>query len=487
MSSIGTRGRDLAAAIASGDRSATDVVREHLEHIDAGEADIRAFNTVVGDRALEAAAAVDRAVADGQPSGPLAGVPISIKDNVVTRDIATTASSGMLRGWIPPYDATVVHRIVDAGGVIIGKTNLDEFAMGSTTETSVFGPTRNPVDRSRVPGGSSGGSAAAVAARFTPLSIGSDTGGSIRQPASHCGIVGIKPTYGRVSRLGLIALGSSLDQIGTFGADVADAAHLLDVITGHDPADATSISDDIDPVVPHLDDGVAGRRIGVIVDLLGDEIHPAVAARVRAAADALADAGAEIVEVSIPSVRHALAAYHLIVNAEASSNLARYDGVRYGLRVDAGTTDEMMAATRTAGFGDAAKLRLLLGTHALSAGRFDELYDRARRVRTLVIAEFRSAGADADLFLAPTTPRTAPVLGEATDPLVGYLDDLCTVPANLAGLPALSIPFGSDAGLPIGVQIIAPALGEAAMLATAAVLESAAPALTEPAPGGNPS
>lgn len=488
MSAAGRRARDLAAAVRAGETSAESVLRDHLDHIDAHEADIRAFTTLATRSAREQAAEIDRAVADGAELGPLAGVPVSLKDNIVTEGIETTAASAILRGWIPPYDATVARRIRDAGAILVGKANLDEFAMGSSTESSVHGPTRNPVDTDRIPGGSSGGSAAAVAADFTPLSVGTDTGGSVRQPASHCGIVGVKPTYGRVSRHGLIALGSSLEQAGAMGADLADTALLHDVMVGPDPADATTLPDRPEPVSAHLEDGVAGMRIGLVTELLGDEIDPAITSRVRVAAEALAAAGAEITEVSIPSVHHALAAYRVLVNAEASSNLARYDGVRHGLRVDADTTDEMMLATRTAGFGLGVKERLLLGTHALSADHFDTHYDRARRLRTLLIRELATAFADVETLLAPTAPQVARRLGEVPDADIAWFNDHCTVPANLAGIPALSLPFGTVEGLPVGVQVMAAARGEIPMFRTAAVLEATAPTRTDRAihgPGGD--
>jgi aspartyl-tRNA(Asn)/glutamyl-tRNA(Gln) amidotransferase subunit A len=361
--------------------------------------------------------------------------------------------------------------------VLVGKTNLDEFAMGSSTENSAFGPTRNPHDLSRVPGGSSGGSAAAVAAGFVPLSLGSDTGGSIRQPASLCGVVGVKPTYGLVSRYGLVAFASSLDQVGPLATTVADAALLLEAIAGHDPADATSISQDVESVVDHLDDGIAGLRVGVVAELMGDGIHPDVAARVRAAADALAVAGATVEEVSVPAVSYGLSAYYLINPAEASSNLARFDGVRYGLRVDGPSTHEMMVATRTNGFGDEVKRRIMLGTYALSAGYYDAFYGQAQKTRTLICRDFAAAYQRFDVLLTPTSPTTAFELGAIADPLTMYLNDICTIPANLAGHPGVSVPFGTGSdGLPVGVQVLAPALGEVSMLRTAAVLEAAAPA-----------
>ncbi|HEX2577015.1 MAG TPA: Asp-tRNA(Asn)/Glu-tRNA(Gln) amidotransferase subunit GatA, partial [Aquihabitans sp.] len=378
--------------------------------------------------------------------------------------------------WVPPYDATVVERVLASGAVPVGKTNLDEFAMGSSTENSAFGTTRNPHDLTRVPGGSSGGSAAAVAAGFSAVSLGSDTGGSIRQPAALCGVVGVKPTYGLVSRYGLVAFASSLDQIGPFATTVADAALLLEAIAGHDPADATSIPQESPKLLEHLDDGVEGLRVGIVTELMGDGIHPDVLARVREAADALAAAGAKVDEVSVPAVDFGLSAYYLIAPAEASSNLARFDGVRYGLRVDAPTTQEMMVASRTAGFGDEVKRRIMLGTYALSAGYYDAFYGKAQKVRTLICRDFAAAYERFDVLLSPTSPTTAFEVGAIADPLTMYLNDICTIPTNLAGHAAMSVPFGTGAdGLPVGVQVLAPALGEVPMFRAAAALEAAAP------------
>ena len=464
---------DIAAGVRSGELSALEVLDEHLERVALRESEIHAFNHLTEEAARAAATELDRRVAAGEDPGPLAGVPVALKDNLCTEGVPTTCSSRILEGWIPPYTATVVERLVAAGAVPVGKTNLDEFAMGSSTENSAFGPTRNPHDVTRVPGGSSGGSAAAVAAGFAPVSLGSDTGGSIRQPAALCGVVGVKPTYGTVSRLGLVAFGSSLDQIGPFSATVADAARVLEVIGGHDPGDSTSLPGSFPSVSEHLDDGVSGLRVGIVTEMMGDGIAADVTARVRAAADALAAAGATVEEVSVRAVTYGLSAYYLVAPAEASSNLARYDGVRYGVRVEAATAGEMMEATRTAGFGDEVKRRIMLGTYALSAGYYDAFYGKALKVRTLIRRDFDAAYERFDVLLSPTSPTTAFPFGDKTaDPMAMYLNDVCTIPTNLAGHPAMSVPFGvGDDGLPVGVQVLAPALGEVVMFRTAAVLE----------------
>jgi aspartyl-tRNA(Asn)/glutamyl-tRNA(Gln) amidotransferase subunit A len=469
----------IAGAVRDGTRSAVDVVEEHLSAISARDGEVHAFNLVTADRARQAALALDRRLAAGEDPGPLAGVPVALKDNMCTSGVPTTCSSRILDGWCPPYDATVVEKLAAAGAVVVGKTNLDEFAMGSSTENSAFGPTRNPHDTSKVPGGSSGGSAAAVAAGFAPLALGSDTGGSIRQPAALCGVVGMKPTYGGVSRYGLIAFASSLDQIGPFARTVADAAALYEAIAGHDPRDTTSIPEPVPAVGPGLGEGVAGLRVGLVTELCEAEgIEADVTARVREAADALEQAGAKVDEVSVPAAVYGLSAYYLIAPAEASSNLARYDGVRYGLRVDAPTTGEMYDRTRTEGFGPEVKRRIMLGTYALSAGYYDAFYGKAQRVRTLILRDFEAAYAGFDVLLSPTAPSTAFALGAKTaDPLTMYLNDVCTIPSNLTGHPAMSVPFGTgDDGLPVGVQVMAPALGEPLMFRVAAAVEAAAPA-----------
>jgi len=468
---------EMAAAVRSREVSARELVDRSLDAIEARDGEIHAFNLVTADAARAAADAVDAKVAAGEDPGPLAGVPIALKDNLCTRGVPTTCSSRILEDWHPPYDATVVAALSGAGAVSVGKTNLDEFAMGSSTENSAFGPTRNPRDPARVPGGSSGGSAAAVAAGYVPLSLGSDTGGSIRQPAALCGVVGVKPTYGLVSRYGLVAFASSLDQIGPFASTVADAALMLEVIAGHDPLDSTSIPEQVPDISAHLGDGVAGLRVGLVRELLGEGIADDVRRRVEQAAEALAAAGAKVDEASVPAAAYGLDAYYLIAPAEASSNLARYDAVRFGLRVDAPTTPEMYDVTRTAGFGDEVKRRIMLGTYALSAGYYDAYYGTAQKVRTLIRRDFDRAYDGFDLLLSPTSPTTAFAFGDKTDdPLTMYLNDVCTIPTNLAGDAAMSVPYGTgDDGLPVGVQVLAPALGEVTMFRAAAVLEASAP------------
>src|ERR1019366_1915851 len=468
--------RDVAAAVRTGQRSAREVTEEALAAVAARDGEIHAFLEVLADNARSQATAVDAAVAEGRDPGPLAGVPVALKDNLCTRGIPTTCGSRILDGWRPPYDATVVKLLHAAGAVALGKTNMDEFAMGSSTENSAFGPTRNPRDRDKVPGGSSGGSAAAVAAGFTPLSLGSDTGGSIRQPAALCGVVGMKPTYGRVSRYGLVAFASSLDQIGPFAATVGDAALLYDVLAQHDPCDTTSLRLDSPATLEVVEAGVDGVRIGLCPDLI-EGCAPDVAARVYEAAEALAAAGAKVDEISVPEFRYGLSAYYIIAPAEASSNLARYDGVRYGLRVDAEDAAAMNIATRTAGFGAEVKRRIMLGTYALSAGYYDAYYAQAQRVRTLVVQAFERAYASVDVLLGATAPTTAFPLGEKVDdPMAMYMNDICTIPSNLAGHPALSLPFGTGAdGLPVGVQVLAPALAERLLFQVAGAVEAVAP------------
>ena len=468
--------RGTAAAVRAGQRSAREVTEEALAAVAARDGEIHAFLEVLGDNALAEAAKVDAAVAEGRDPGPLAGVPVALKDNLCTRGIPTTCGSKILEGWRPPYDATVVQLLRAAGAIALGKTNMDEFAMGSSTENSAFGPTRNPRRGDKVPGGSSGGSAAAVAAGFTPLALGSDTGGSIRQPAALCGVVGLKPTYGRVSRYGLVAFASSLDQIGPFATTVEDAALLYDVLAQHDPYDTTSLRREAPSTLDVVGAGVDGVRIGLCPDLI-EGCAPDVRARVYEAAEALAAAGGKVEEISVPEFGFGLSAYYIIAPAEASSNLARYDGVRYGLRVEGDDAAAMNTATRTAGFGDEVKRRIMLGTYALSAGYYDAYYAQAQRVRTLVVQAFERAYASVDVLLGATAPTTAFSLGDkVNDPMAMYMNDICTIPSNLAGHPAVSVPFGvGDDGLPVGVQVLAPALAERLLFQVAGAVEAAAP------------
>ena len=464
----------IARDVQNGESSAVDELNTSLAAVRARNDELHVFLYVDEEGAAAQAAKVDALVAKGENAGVLAGVPIAIKDNTCQRGIPTTCASKILEGWRPPYSATVIERLLAAGAVPVGKTNLDEFAMGSSTENSAFGPTRNPLDPSRVPGGSSGGSAAAVAADMTPISIGSDTGGSIRQPAALCGLVGVKPTYGLVSRYGLIAFASSLDQIGPFAKTVLDAATLLEVIAGHDRMDSTSLPEPSPSLVAHVNDGVAGKRVGVVRELI-DGADEEVVDAVNRALDVLREAGATTVELSIPELRLGLSAYYLIAPAEASSNLARYDGVRYGLRVDAADVSAMNEATRTAGFGAEVKRRIMLGTYALSAGYYDAYYGQALKVRTQMIDAFSRAYHEVDFLVGATTPSVAFKFGEKTsNPMAMYLSDVFTIPTNLAGEAAISVPFGSgETGLPIGVQLLGPGRSEAQLFSAARVLEIA--------------
>ncbi len=466
---------DTGARVNAGEISAVALANESLQQIDSQEGEIHAFVEIQREQVLRKAQAIDDGVAQGKNMGVLAGVPLALKDNLCQHGEVTSCASNILSGWRPPYDATVVSRIETAGVLIVGKTNMDEFAMGSSTENSAFGPTKNPHDTTKVPGGSSGGSAAAVAASMTPLSLGSDTGGSIRQPAAFCGVVGVKPTYGLVSRYGLVAFASSLDQVGPFAGSVADAAALLEVIAGHDPKDSTSLNAPAPALSSHLDDGVKGMRVGLCNELL-EGCAPDMVAAIKRAAEVLSNAGAEIIEISIPELKLGLSAYYLIAPAEASSNLARYDGVRYGVRVDAEDVTAMNTATRTAGFGDEVKRRIMLGTYALSAGYYDAYYGQAQRVRTLIINAFTKAYSSVDLLLGATTPTTAFAIGDKVgDPMSMYQSDICTIPTNLAGHPALSVPFGvGDDKMPIGAQLLGPALSEQQLFQAASVLEHGA-------------
>ena len=464
---------EAGARLRSGDLTAVDLLAAVRRRASMTEAILHAYLTIDHDGARAAAAAADAALAQGQDLGPLHGIPIALKDNMVTRGIETTCSSRILAGYRPPYDATVVERLKAGGAVIFGKTNLDEFAMGSSTENSAYGPTRNPWNPDRVPGGSSGGSAAAVAVGSALAALGSDTGGSIRQPGSLTGTVGMKPTYGLVSRYGLIAFASSLDQIGPITRTVGDSVTVFEAIAGHDPSDATSYRGGVPEVRSALEAGVQGLRIGVVGELSGEGTAPDVAANFRATLDALAGAGATIKELSLPSTAYALSAYYLIAPAECSANLARFDGVRYGPRLPGRNVEESMAATRRDGFGPEVTRRILLGTYALSAGYYDAFYGQAQKVRTLVIDDFRRAYSEVDVLVTPTSPTTAFAVGEkANDPLAMYLSDICTIPSNLSGDPAISVPSGLDSdGLPIGFQVLAPALGEAIMFRVARAVE----------------
>jgi aspartyl-tRNA(Asn)/glutamyl-tRNA(Gln) amidotransferase subunit A len=473
---------EIAGLVAGGEVSAVEVTQAHLDRIDSVDSAVRAFLHVDTEGALGAARAVDRERASGARLGPLAGVPLAMKDVVVTKDVPTTAGSKILEGWRPPYDATITRRIKDAGIVMLGKTNMDEFAMGSSTENSAYWPTHNPWDLDRIPGGSSGGSSAAVAAFEAPLAIGTDTGGSIRQPAAVTGIVGHKPTYGGVSRYGLIAFSSSLDQAGPFGRTVLDAALLHEVIAGHDPCDSTSITQPVPPVVAAARDGaaagsLAGVRVGVVRELGGEGYQAGVLASFEAAVETLGGLGAEVVEVSCPNFEYALAAYYLIAPSECSSNLARFDAVRYGLRVgDDGSNslEDVMSLTREAGFGPEVKRRIMIGTYALSSGYYEAYYGRAQRVRTKIADDFKLAFESVDLIVTPTSANVAFELGEKTaDPWSMYLSDYFTVPMSLAGIPAISIPCGLSEGLPVGLQLAGPAFSENRLLDASHALERA--------------
>ncbi len=472
---------DLAAKLAAGEISSVEATQAHLDRIAAVDEQVHAFLHVNTEEALATAADVDARREAGEDLAPLAGVPIAVKDVVVTKGQPTTAGSKILQGWIPPYDATLVERLRAAGMPILGKTNMDEFAMGSSTEHSAYGPTRNPWDTDRIPGGSGGGSAAAVAAYEAPLAIGTDTGGSIRQPAAVTGTVGVKPTYGGVSRYGLIALASSLDQAGPCSRTVLDSALLHDVIGGHDPRDSTSLPEAppsyTEAARKGADGDLTGVRVGVVTQLGGQGYQAGVSAAFAASLEELRAAGAEIVEVSCPSFDAALAAYYLILPSEASSNLAKFDGMRFGLRVepDEGpvTAERVMAATRGAGFGPEVKRRIILGTYALSAGYYDAYYGSAQKVRTLIQRDFAAAFEQADVLVSPTAPTTAFPFGEKVDdPLAMYLNDVATIPANLAGVPGLSLPNGLSDGLPVGFQILAPARADERLYRVGAALEA---------------
>ncbi len=478
----------LADVLAAGEVSSVEATQAHLDRIAAVDGDVHAFLHVSDEDALTTARDVDARRAAGEELHALAGVPIAVKDVVVTKGMPTTAGSKILEGWVPPYDATLVERLRAAGLPILGKTNMDEFAMGSSTEHSAYGNTKNPWDLDRIPGGSGGGSAAAVAAFEAPLAIGTDTGGSIRQPGAVTGTVGVKPTYGGVSRYGLIAMASSLDQAGPVTRTVLDAALLHEVIGGHDPHDSTSIPEPLPALVEAARQGagqdLSGVRVGVVRELTGEGYQAGVQARFDESLELLRGMGAEVVEVSCPSFDYALAAYYLIMPSEASSNLAKFDGMRFGLRVEPAegpvTAERVMAATRGAGFGDEVKRRIILGTYALSAGYYDAYYGSAQKVRTLIQRDFAASFAQADVLVSPTAPTTAFRFGEKLDdPLAMYLNDVATIPANLAGVPGisvpngLSVPDGETAGLPTGFQILAPAKADDRLYRVGAALEAA--------------
>ena len=464
---------EAGALLRSGEVTAISLLEGVLEVAHRTEAMLHAYLTIDREGAIEAAVDADTELAAGHDRGPLHGIPVALKDNMCTRGLETTASSQILSGYLPPYDATVVRRLREAGAVIVGKTNLDEFAMGSSTENSAYGATYNPWDIGRVPGGSSGGSAAVVAAGSAITALGSDTGGSIRQPASLSGIVGLKPTYGTVSRYGLIAFASSLDQIGPLSRTVDDAALTLEAIWGHDPLDATSYPGEYPDLRADMTTGVSGLKVGVVRELAGEGYEPDVEAAVAALVERLAGEGAAVVEVSLPSFEIALSAYYLIAPAEASANLARFDGIRYGLRVPGDTTESLMARTRADGFGPEVTRRILLGTYGLSAGYYDAFYGQAQRVRAAIRQDLARVYHDVDVLVSPTSPTVAFEAGaRVADPLAMYLSDICTIPSNLAGDPAISVPIGLDGqGLPIGFQVMAPALGERTLFRVAAEVE----------------
>ncbi|MCC5035690.1 Asp-tRNA(Asn)/Glu-tRNA(Gln) amidotransferase subunit GatA [Streptomyces sp. WAC 00631] len=469
-----------AAAIASGTLTAVEVAEAHLARIEAVDEKVNAFLHVDREGALARARAVDEKRERGEELGPLAGVPLALKDIFTTEGVPTTVGSRILEGWLPPYDATLVKRLRDADIVVLGKANMDEFAMGSSTENSAYGPTGNPWDLTRIPGGSGGGSAAALAAYEAPLAIGTDTGGSIRQPAAMTGTVGVKPTYGAVSRYGMVAFSSSLDQGGPCARTVLDAALLHEAIAGHDPLDSTSIDRPVPPVVEAARSAdVKGLRVGVVKEFAGEGYQAGVMQRFTESVELLRELGAEITEISCPSFDKALAAYYLIAPSECSSNLARFDAMRYGLRVgDDGTrsAEEVTALTREAGFGAEVKRRIMLGTYALSSGYYDAYYGSAQKVRTLITRDFEKAFEQVDVLVSPTSPTTAFPIGErADDPMAMYLADLCTIPTNLAGNAAMSLPCGlaPEDGLPVGLQIIAPAMADDRLYRVGAAVEAA--------------
>src|SRR5436190_8850214 len=468
-------GAALADALGARDVTAVGILESTLQRIEALDDRVGAFLTSTPQLARERAEELDAYLSTGAPRSAVAGIPIALKDVLSTNGIRTTCGSKILESYVPPFDATAWARLSGAGAVLVGKTNCDEFAMGSSNENSAFGPVHNPWDLARVPGGSSGGSAAAVAAGEVVWALGTDTGGSVRQPASLSGVVGLKPTYGLISRYGLIAFASSLDTVGTLTRSVRDAATLLSILGGRDPKDATSLDGDAQDYTDGLDSGVAGVRIGVIAEASGEGVEEGVRDAVGAAVDRLASLGAEVGEARLPHAEYALSAYYLIAPSECSSNLARYDGVRYGLRADGDHADSiaMMFATRGEGFGPEVKRRIMLGTYALSAGYYEAYYGQAQKVRTLIIRDYDAAFERFDLLVSPTSPTTAfPIGAQVDDPMAMYLNDIFTIPANLSGMPAISVPCGVDeAGLPVGLQLTAPVLAERTLLRAASALE----------------
>jgi len=475
---------ETARRVAAGELTAYRLVENVLTRIRNVDRELGAFLEIDLDGARNAASEIERRRTSGEPLGPLAGVPIALKDNLVTKGVATTAGSKILKGWIPPYDATVVEKLRAAGAILVGKTNLDEFGMGSSTERSSYRKTRNPWDASRVPGGSSGGSAAAVAAGLCAASLGTDTGGSIRQPAAFTGVVGLKPTYGRVSRWGVVAFASSLDQVGPLTRTVADAALVLQAIAGHDPRDATSLNAPVPSYSEGLDRGIAGMTIGLPSEYFNHAIDADVRAAIERTMTALKDKGAKLVEVSLPHAELALPAYYIIAPAEASSNLARYDGIRYGKRAEAQDLLDLYRKTRGAGFGPEVKRRIMLGTYTLRSGYYDAYYKKAQQVRALIKRDFDEAFAKVDVILTPTTPTAAFRFGAKVEPLDMYLADVFTLSCNLAGLPGLSVPCGLTAeGLPVGAQLLGRPLDEATLLRVGAVIEATV-GLGERRPGG---
>ncbi len=468
-------------ALRQGEAGAKQITEEYLERIERVEDRVRAFVSLTPEAARAAAVEADERRERGEELSPIAGIPMAVKDVLCTRGVATTCGSRMLENFVPVYDATVIGRLKDMGLTMVGKANMDEFAMGSSTENSYFGPTRNPWDLERVPGGSSGGSAAAVAAGEALWALGSDTGGSIRQPASFCGVVGLKPTYGLVSRYGLVAFASSLDQVGPITRDVRDAAVLLAAIAGYDPCDSTSIQAEVPDYLAALGSDIKGLRIGVPRELMDEGMSPGTRARMEEALETLASLGAEVEETSLSSLSFALSAYYMIAPAEASSNLARYDGVRYGFRIPGEDIWEMYSATRAAGFGAEVKRRIMLGTFALSAGYYDAYYGQAQKIRTLIVRDFETAWKRFDLLASPTAPTPAFRIGEKVDdPLAMYLSDVCTIPVNLAGIPAISLPCGLDEGLPVGLQLMGKVLDETTILRAAYAFEQSVPPLGSP-------